>query len=251
MIAILLIGDEILSAQVRDENLHFMVSHLARIGYPTGEARIVRDDKDAIAAAFRDLCSRYEFVLSAGGIGPTHDDITISSLAYAFECPLVEHPKMKRFLERRYGQPLSPMVAAMAQVPDGTEIYGCEDNHWPVIHWRNVYVLPGLPRALKDKILRIVDLLTPRSVPYAADLYLTQDESEFADWLDEFRNANDTVVIGSYPVWGQSDYNSRLTIKGTDPDVLKRVASQLADHFRGKNELVRATDVRPLDYTTD
>lgn len=133
MVGILLIGDEILSASFREANLHLMITSLVEIGYEVGEVRIVRDEPDDIAAAFRALRQRYEYVISAGGIGPTHDDMTLSAAAAAFGAEVERNGTMLAFLRTRYGEPLSPMVARMADLPRATEVLGCEEGRWPLI----------------------------------------------------------------------------------------------------------------------
>lgn len=239
MVGILLVGDEILSGSVRESNLHLMIATLGRIGYGVGEVRIVRDEIAEIAEAFRALQGRYEVVISAGGIGPTHDDVTIDGVATALGVQLTTNDDMLRFLMTRYGEPLAPMVARMAQLPPGTEVLGCAEGHWPVIRTGSVYLLPGLPVALADKMSRIEQILSPRSLTVVAEVYLCEDESEFADWLDDFQREHREIAIGSYPVVGAYDYRSLLTIRGTDRAEVLRVATQIVDHFRERRGLVR------------
>ena len=239
MVAILLIGDEILSGSVREANLHLMLTTLNNLGYGIGEVRIVRDDRAEIAAAFRDLRGKYEYVLSAGGIGPTHDDITVESAIAAFDVPAEEHPEMRAFLESRYGTPLTPMVRKMASLPRGTQVVGCSAGHWPVIRWENVFILPGLPRALADKMRRIAEILPPRATVWTAELFLNADESEFADWLDTQKADAPGVSIGSYPVYGDYDYASRLVVRGVDRAAVRALAARLREHVERYGWLVR------------
>lgn len=239
MVAILLIGDEILSASVRESNLHVMLTALGGIGYQTAEVRIVRDEIPEIAAAFRALRERYEFVFSAGGIGPTHDDLTLAAAAVAFNVPVETNPEMLAFLKTRYGEPLTPMVARMAELPVRTEVAGCSEGHWPVIRWENVFILPGLPRALEDKMRRIVATLPPRGTVASAELYLSADESDFADWLDDVQREHPSVAIGSYPVVGAYDYHSRLVVRSLDREAVRTVARILGTRVSERGWLVR------------
>lgn len=239
MVAILLIGDEILSVGVREENLHFMLTSLTEIGYQVGEVRIIRDDVTEIANAFRELRGRYDYLFSAGGIGPTHDDMTLQAAAVAFDTPVEQNEQMLSFLKTRYGEPLSPMVARMADLPADTRVHGCSEGHWPVIQWNNVFILPGLPRALQDKMRRIAEMLPRLDRTWTAILYLSADESDFADWLETVQNAHRQVAIGSYPVVGAYDYHSRLVVKGSDPDQVVSVAGELRDYVQRQGWLVR------------
>lgn len=239
MVAILLIGDEILSASVQESNLHRMLTTLGSIGYDVGEVRIVRDDQREIAEAFRELRQKYEYVLSAGGIGPTHDDITVESAVDAFGVGATEHPDMVSFLETRYETPLTPMVRKMANLPVGTDVIGCSEGHWPVIRWQNVFILPGLPRALEDKMARIAEILPHRALVWSAELYLNVDESAFADWLSEQQVGSSGVTVGSYPVYGDYDYRARIVIRGLDRRVVRDVATRFQRFVEPRGWLVR------------
>jgi molybdenum cofactor synthesis domain-containing protein len=239
MVAILLIGDEILSGSVREANLYPMLTALGSIGYSVGEVRIVRDDVPEIAASFRQLRNRYEYVLSAGGIGPTHDDITVESAVAAFDVPAEEHPDMLAFLEARYDVPLSPMVRKMALLPRGTDVLGCTEGFWPVIRWENVFILPGLPRALQDKMNRITALLPHRNRIWSAEMYLDVDESLFADWLQQEQQLTDQVSIGSYPVYGDYDYRAQIVVRGENRDAVRETAGRLSRYIGDRGWLVR------------
>lgn len=239
MVGIVLIGDEILSASVREENLHIMLTTLVDLGYEIGEVRIVRDVVEEIARAVREVRERSEFIITAGGIGPTHDDLTLDGVAAAFGTPVSMQPDMVRFLESRYGTPLTPMVARMAQMPVGTEVIGADEGHWPVIRWSGIYILPGLPRALVDKMERLPAIIDQRERFHTAALYLDADESLFADWLTAAVARVKGVSVGSYPVVGDYDYRSRIVLRGVDGAAVMTVADRFAVHFESLGVLVR------------
>jgi molybdopterin-biosynthesis enzyme MoeA-like protein len=108
-----------------------------------------------------------------------------------------------------------------------------------VIRWDNVFILPGLPRALEDKMRRISEILPPRATVWSAELFLNADESEFADWLDRQQPDDPGVSIGSYPVYGDYDYRSRLVIRGVDRAAVRTLAAHLRDYVERHGWLVR------------
>lgn len=239
MVGILLIGDEILSGSVHESNLHLMITTLGRIGYAVGEVRIVRDEVAEIADAFRALRERYEIVISAGGIGPTHDDVTLDGVSAALGVERTTNEEMLDFLKSRYGERLSPMVERMAELPPGTEVLGCTKGHWPVIRTGSAYLLPGLPIALADKMLKIERILPRRTPTVAAEVYLSEDESEFADWLNDFNREYEDVSIGSYPVVGDYDYRSLVVARGAKREAVVSAGRAIAGRFRERGTLVR------------
>lgn len=216
MIAVVLVGDEILSAQVRDENLFYIIDRLSEAGYETGEARIIRDDIEEIARTFRELSQRYDYVISAGGVGPTHDDVTLDGVARAFDVPLELNEKMRAFLTGHHGEELGKSVVKMAMLPAGSEVDSGDDRRWPLVRKENCFILPGLPRALRDKIDRIVTKLPLLDRSWIARLYLNSPEDEIADWLAQLQGRYPGVAVGSYPVLEEQRYRTRLTFKGVD-----------------------------------
>ena len=239
MVSILIIGDEILSGSVREANLYPLISGLASVGYPVQEVRIVSDGVEHIATAIRDLLKSAAYVVTVGGIGPTHDDRTLEAVAVACDVPLVRNAEMLRFLEGRYGTPLTPMVEKMADLPVGTEVQGCAQGRWPLIRREQLFVLPGLPVALLDKLQRLLGELPPRRTVAQRKIYLTADESEFADWLTAYQDRNGTVTIGSYPVHGQRDYAAHIDVRGDDRDEVLRCAGELQAYAVQHNWFVR------------
>ncbi len=244
MVSILLIGDEILSATVRERNLHTMLTGFAGLGYEVGEVRIVRDVVEEIAVAMRELRERSKYLVTAGGIGPTHDDMTLEAAARAFAVETERSEAMLAFLKTRYGDPLPSRVEQMADLPRGTEVVGCEEGYWPVIRWENVFILPGLPRALEDKMRRVLAMLPPLGTFWQGEAYLHVDESVFAQWLTERQRDNAHVAIGSYPVVGNEyDYRARVTVRGTDREAVVSESKAIADHADRQGWLVRVGGV--------
>ena len=228
MIAVVLVGDEILSAQVRDENLFYIIDRLSEAGYEAGEARIIRDDTEEIARTFRELSRKYEYVTSAGGVGPTHDDVTLDGVARAFGVPLELNEKMKTFLSGHHGGGMGKSVVKMAMLPAGSEVDTGNDRRWPLVRKENCFILPGLPRALRDKIDRIVAKLPILERSWIARLYLDSAEDEIADWLGELQDRYPAVAVGSYPVLDEKRYTTKITFKGVDRQAVSAAYEEAA-----------------------
>lgn len=244
MIAVVLVGDEILSAQVRDENLFYIIDRLGEAGYETGEARIIRDDLDEIARTFRELSEKYEYVISAGGVGPTHDDVTLDGVARAFGVPLELNEKMRQFLSGHHGAEMGKSVIKMAMLPAGSEVDTGDNRRWPLVRKENCFILPGLPRALRDKIDRIVAKLPLLDRSWIARLYLNSSEDAIADWLGELQERFSAVAVGSYPVLDEKRYTTRLTFKGVDREAVTAAYEEAAVEL--KEQLVDRDPPEPL-----
>jgi len=231
MIALLVIGDEILAGDIREENISFMIDTLSREGHRTGEVRIVRDDVEMIANAFRELTSQYDYVISAGGVGPTHDDVTLEGAARGFEVAMELNHDMEAFLSEHYAGEMNESARRMAHVPQGSEIIFGTEHRWPIIKKENAFILPGLPVALRDKILRLAEMLPPEAGGWTAVLYVRCDETEIADWLSKLQKRNPGTKIGSYPVLENGNFHTRITIKSADSQTARSTFEEARRHL--------------------
>jgi len=226
---IIIIGDEILSGKVQDENSFFMAKELWAHGISVCRISIISDVTDAIAGEVRDFSERYDYVFTSGGIGPTHDDITIDGIAKAFGVRTVVHVTLRELLEKRLAT-LSREQLKMAEVPEGAELLTDDSISFPLIKFRNVFVFPGIPQLLRKKFLAI-ERLFDEPVIHLKKIYLNGSESRIAPVLSEIVAHYKNVKIGSYPVIDSSDYSVMVTLESTDDadlgfalgDLLKRV----------------------------
>src|SRR5881397_162352 len=142
---ILVIGDEILSGRTKDKNIGFIAEYLTNIGIDLKEVRVVADDEDDIIAALDALRSRFTYVFTTGGIGPTHDDITSASVAKAFGVPVIRHPEAKRRLESHYqdGRTINEARLRMADTPEGAVLIDNPISTAPGFQIGNVFVMAG------------------------------------------------------------------------------------------------------------
>lgn len=214
--AILLIGEELLSGKVEDENARFMVKALRSLGVLTRRIEVVPDEREEIVAAVRALSARFTHVFTAGGVGSTHDDVTMPSVAEAFSMPLVRHHEMAELIRRTLGAAFSERDLRMADLPSGAKLhYGPPENQmvWPVVAVKNVFVLPGVPSILQRKFGLIADQL--RTTPiFARALYINQTEGHIAHHLDAVVMEFPAVSIGSYPHIHATDYQVKVTLDG-------------------------------------
>ncbi len=214
--AVLIIGNEILSGRTQDTNLAYLARKLNEYGIQIHEARVVADIERDIVEAVNALRSRYDYVFTTGGIGPTHDDITADCIAAAFGVDLVVSPEIAALIERRPAPP-EIMVARMrmARIPRGS---GLIDNPLgpPGFFIGNVYVMAGIPRVMQQMVDSLAGKLrrgaTMRSRSVTA--YLT--ESQVARRLSRIQDEYPHIDLGSYPFHREQRYGTTLVMRGTD-----------------------------------
>ncbi len=240
-VGVLLIGDEILSGSIKDKNSDYIIQQFSPLGYDVREIRVIPDDRQRIGGAARELSEEYEIVISSGGVGPTHDDITFEGIAHGFDVQLVESRRIMRFLHERYGDRMHDDLKRMALIPEGADVLLEEiGSPWPVVRCRNVYILPGLPRAFEDKIDRICASLTPKGAFLGGQVFLTADESDYVTWLNRFQLRYPDLSVGSYPYWDQPEYRTRITVRGRDNSDVSRAMDELTSYVADHDWLVRA-----------
>lgn len=197
-LAVLLIGNEILQVQVIEENYAHIAKAALQKGIMVSELRVVRDEKTAIANAVRELSMAYSYVISSGGIGPTHDDITLESIAAGFDEEVEKNEAMLQFL---FSQNSSMNAARekMTLLPRGSTLLQDNPDQWPVICFRNIFILPGLPPVLRAILPNIVTQLPQEARLYHGYIIVDQKEQDFAGTLDTLQKQFPTVSLGSYP----------------------------------------------------
>jgi len=224
--AVLLIGDELLSGKIRDENGWFLATMMRRRGIALVEVRVVGDGVDDIGRALLELLARAPLVFTSGGVGPTHDDRTLEAIAAATGRPLERHPKIEAELRAHYGERITPEALSMADLPRGTVLRA--GPGWPALRLdldhpapSRVYILPGVPALLRSKVERLEGL--PGELPYSAGwhlatLHTSLEESRIAARLEEVLAEFPEIEIGSYPRWSRGDdgrvsYHVRVTFE--------------------------------------
>ena len=224
---VVVIGDEILSGKFADENAAFLIGELRELGVDLRRISIIPDDLDDIAETVTRLAARFELVFTSGGVGPTHDDLTIHGIAKGFGTGVVRHPELERRVRAYWGEKLAEANLRLAEVPEGAELVFGKDTTWPVVNYRNVYILPGVPALFKRKFVDIRDRF--RAVPVvSARIFTLGDEGELAPHLDAIVAAHPAVKIGSYPRFAEQEFRVMLTLDGRDGDEVGAAARALA-----------------------
>jgi molybdenum cofactor synthesis domain-containing protein len=224
--AVLIIGNEILSGKTQDANLQFFGVELAKLGIRLEEARVVRDLPEAIIEHLNECRSKFTYVFTTGGIGPTHDDITAECVARAFDVPLVVHQGAVERLTRG-GRELNEARLRMARVPQGAVLVDNPVSNAPGFRIENVFVLAGIPSVARGMFEQAVPMLA-RGTPITSagvDVYLR--ESDFATALEDIQSRHAAVEVGSYPFSRDGRFGATLVVRGTDPALIERVLEEI------------------------
>jgi molybdopterin-biosynthesis enzyme MoeA-like protein len=162
-----------------------------------------------------DQSGKFDHVFTSGGVGPTHDDVTMESIASAFGTTIVRQPELEQRVRAYWGAKLSEPNLRLADVPAGCELVYGKDQVWPVVAYRNVYILPGVPALFRRKFVDIRDRFRTEVVTIAR-VYLDADEGQIANDLDAVVAAHPAVKIGSYPRFSEKDFKVLITLEGRD-----------------------------------
>jgi len=196
--AILVIGNEVLSGRTREANAYLAAQKMFERGCKLGEIAIVPDIKNDIIDALNRLCHRYDAVITSGGIGPTHDDITMDAIAESFDVPLLEHQDTITKLHEYYGDDINSGRRRMARLPETAKPIICEKSFMPGAYIGNVYVLAGVPEIFASQLETFLDDFG--GIPYIRhEIEVNIPESLFAKALADIQVQFPDVEIGSYP----------------------------------------------------
>jgi molybdenum cofactor synthesis domain-containing protein len=227
---ILIIGNEILTAKVQDENAPFLLGALRGRGIDVARVLIMPDEVDEIAAELRRFSSSYDYVITTGGVGPTHDDVTMEAVAAAFSRPLVLSAEMEASLRSalREGEPNESQLK-MCRIPSGAKLTASRDLWFPVVQVENTYVFPGIPRLLRSKFEAVAHQFMGTPV-YLRNVYLGVMESDVASALYALLAQFPELRLGSYPSTERShDYRTRITLESRDRGYVERAVVALLE----------------------
>lgn len=226
----LVIGNEILSGKIRDENTHALACELRGLGIELRRVVVVPDEIDAIAGEVNALRNTHDLLFTSGGVGPTHDDVTLAGIARAFGRRLVRHAGIESLLRHVYAEHITDDHLRMADVVEGTELWPPpERREWPAFLVGNVCVLPGVPELYRAKLLALRPKLRGSEVPFVLHtVYTRGDEGNLRVHIDAVVAAYPDVMIGSYPSFRAPDHSVRVTFDARDGARSERAARDFA-----------------------
>jgi len=216
--AALVIGDELLSGKVEEANVVVLARALRAVGVELRRVVLVKDDVDTIVREVRQLSSEHDWLFTSGGIGPTHDDVTIEAVARAFEVAVVVNPMMEKMLRDHYGERCTDGHLRMALVPAGAALEVSPAVRWPTVRVKNTWVMPGIPEVFRMKIPVVEERLRERGGrPFVSRaVYTRMDEGDLKPLLDAVVAGFTDVAVGSYPKWIDAEYKTKVTFDGRD-----------------------------------
>ena len=227
--ALIVIGDEILSGRTQDKNIAQIASWLNVQGIRLAEVRVIADDMEQIAEAVNILRARNDYLFTTGGIGPTHDDITVDAIAKALGVEVVIHPTARAILEKYYATRggLTDGRLRMARVPAGAELIENRMSGAPGIRLDNLYLMAGVPHITAGMLDALTGTLEGGAPLLSATLGAWAPESEIAGLLGDTEKAHETCVIGSYPFFRNGTVGANFVVRSTDPHELETCRAAL------------------------
>jgi molybdenum cofactor synthesis domain-containing protein len=227
---LLVIGDEILSGRTQDKNIAQVATWLNVQGIRLAEVRVVPDVEDRIIEAVNALRSAYDYCFTTGGIGPTHDDITVDAIANALGVPVVVHPDARAILERYYADKggLNEGRLRMARVPKDAELIPNHMSGAPGIRIGNLFLMAGVPHITAGMLDALSGKLEGGRPLVSVTVGAFAPESEVADILRKAEQSTDGISIGSYPFFKEGRVGSNFVVRSEDEGQARAVADELA-----------------------
>lgn len=214
--AALLIGNELLSGKIQEANLIELARTLRSIGIDLRFATMVPDDEADIIREVQRLSKAFDVVFTSGGIGPTHDDITLEAVGKAFGAVAQVDPRLDAILKTAYGENYTTAHQRMALVPQGATQQRSADSRWPTIVVENVWCLPGVPEIFKSRLELVKEQMRGPKQFFSRAVYTDMDEGHVAPLLDQIVERYPQVSVGSYPTLTGTDHCTKLTFDGGD-----------------------------------
>lgn len=236
--ALIVIGDEILSGRTHDKNIAQVAAWLGVQRIRLAEVRVVADVTEAIVEAVNTLRVRNDYLFTTGGIGPTHDDITVDAIAQALGVDVIIHPDARAILEKYYVERggLTDARLRMARVPDGATLIPNRYTGAPGIRHGNVFIMAGVPQITAGMLDALSGTLEGGAALLSETIGCWIAESEVADLLRDTEKAHEGCQIGSYPFWREGKTGANFVIRSVDAEELAACTRELV---RGLEDMER------------
>jgi len=233
---IIVIGDEILNGDVADTNSNYITKSLYNLGVQTQKISVISDNIDEISNEVVLFSKKYDIVITSGGIGPTHDDVTFEGVAKAFNEELIFHPTLVKICSEYFNtDDLTNPVMKLAKVPSSAKLTFANDKNdrrskYPNVAVKNVYIFPGIPQLLQYAFDNLAPVMfsTGRQF-YTENVYFNVTENKIAQFLDEVLKSYPDVRVGSYPVIQNTAYKVRIKIESNEEKLTAKAAEKLIE----------------------
>ncbi len=225
--ALVVVGNEILSGKVQDSNAFFAASELRKAGVALRRIAVVPDELDAIAEEVARCAASFDLVLTSGGVGPTHDDVTMEGVAQAFGRKLVRDPELSRIIHKHFER-VNAAGLKMADVPEGAVLNHEGDRWFPTVQVENVYILPGIPQIFEAKLAALMGRFAADPY-YSRAIYTSAGEGAIAEHLNSCLARFPELLLGSYPKLSNPEYRVKVTLESKDSDYLERAFRYLLE----------------------
>jgi molybdenum cofactor synthesis domain-containing protein len=227
---IVLIGNELLSGKVVDANAAYLCRQFRELGVEVRKIAVIPDEVDLIAREVREFRAAYTWVFTSGGVGPTHDDVTIEGVARALGVPVVRDPGLVARFTEVFRDRLNEARLKMADVPEGAELLAMDSLIVPVVKLANVFVFPGVPEIFRQKFEAIKERFRER--PFLLrNVYVRIGEGTLAEHLNTMLGEFPELLCGSYPEFSNPEYKVRVTLESKELDYLERALRYLLDRL--------------------
>jgi len=242
---LLVIGDEILSGRTQERNLAPIATWLNLQGIRLAEVRVVPDQVERIAAAVNALRAEHDYLFTTGGIGPTHDDITVDAIAAALGVPVVVHPRARAALEAYYADRggVTDSRLRMARVPQGAELIENAASGAPGIRLGNIFILAGIPHVASMMLEALSGRLEGGRPMLSRTIGCWVAESEVAEILGETERAHPGCQIGSYPFFREGRGGANFVIRSPDETALEACRADLIARLEAAGRAVVAEGI--------
>ncbi len=223
---IILIGNEILSGKVVDLNAAYLCRQFRELGVEVRKVSVIPDEVELIAREVREFHHAYDWVFTSGGVGPTHDDVTVAGVAQGLGVGVVRHGTLVARLEEVYQERINDARLKMAEIPEGAELLAADALIVPVLSIKNVFVFPGVPEIFRRKFDAIKERFRER--PFLLrSVYVLVGEGVLAEHLNAMLREFPALLCGSYPEFSNPEYKVRVTLESKEPEYLEGALAYL------------------------